>query len=176
MSMTGTGQGPPQINAADIACRIQHTLISNRVTKTLWEKHMKECQEYDFHAAMVPAAWVKVTAEALRGSTVRVASWIDLPFGTMTSRGKAFEASRLVDDGAQEIDLMPNVGFLLSGMEKEYQADIAGVVEAAGDVQVKVMLELPLLDAHQKRRAVALSTEAGAAFLKNASSGQVGIA
>jgi len=163
-------------DAATIACRIQHTLISNRVTNVGWKRHLEECLRYRFHAAMVPAAWVKRTAEALRGQGVRVASWIDLPFGTMTSRGKAYESASLVEDGAEEIDLMPNVGFLLSGMESEYKADIRGVVEAAGGVPVKVMLELPLLDPRQRERAVALSVEAGAAFLKNASSGAVGIA
>jgi len=72
--------------------------------------------------------------------------------------------------------LMPNVGFLLSGMEREYADDIAGVVKAAGPVHVKTMLELPLLNEAQKLSAVALSVEAGVAFLKNASGGVVGIA
>ena len=176
MSASSAGVQPFGSDAASIARRIQHTLISNQVTSARWEQHLAECLKYRFHAAMVPAAWVKRTAEALGGQGVRVASWIDLPFGTMTSRGKACEAARLAEDGAEEIDLMPNVGFLLSGMESEYHADIRGVVEAAGGVPVKVMLELPLLDPHQRERAVALSVGAGAAFLKNASSGAVGIA
>ena len=71
---------------------------------------------------------------------------------------------------------MPNVGFLLSGMEKEYFDDIQGVVRAAGKVPVKIMLELPLLNEAQKERAVALSIEAGVLYLKNASGGAVGIA
>jgi deoxyribose-phosphate aldolase len=176
MSATNSNAWPLPGNALEISGRIQHTLISNRVTKALWEQHVEECLKYRFHAAMVPAAWVKLTAQALRGKGVRVASWIDLPFGTMTTRGKAYESARLVEEGAEEIDLMPNVGFLLSGMEKEYQADILAVVQAAGGAPVKVMLELPLLNAQQKERAVALSIDAGAAFLKNASSGAVGVA
>jgi deoxyribose-phosphate aldolase len=176
MHARGVGVQPFGCDAATVARHIQHTLISNQVTRARLEQHLEECLRYRFHAAMVPAAWVKRTAEALRGQGVRVASWIDLPFGTMTSRGKAYESARLAEDGTEEIDLMPNVGFLLSGMESEYQADIRGVVEAAGGVPVKVMLELPLLDPHQKETAVALSVEAGAAFLKNASSGAVGIA
>ncbi len=175
-SATKPSARPLPGNALEIAGRIQHTLISNRVTRALWEQHIEACLKYPFHAAMVPAAWVKLTAEALGGKGVRVASWIDLPFGTMTTRGKAYEAGRLVEDGAQEIDLMPNLGFLLSGMEKEYQMDILAVVQAAGTAPVKVMLELPLLDAQQKERAVKLSFEAGAAFLKNASGGAVGVA
>jgi deoxyribose-phosphate aldolase len=125
---------------------------------------------------MIPPAWVKETAEALRGSGIRTASFVDFHYGTMTSAGKAYETARLLEAGAEEIDLMPNVGFLLSGMEREYAEDIEGVVKAAGKAPVKIMLELPLLNEQQKIRAVALSVEAGVAYLKNASGGAVGIA
>lgn len=169
----------PNLSPSDVsslAARIQSTLISNRVTQALWEQHISECLKHRFHAAMIPPAWVKKSSEALRGKGIRVASFLDIPFGTMTSAGKAYESSRLVEDGVEEIDLMPNVGFLLSGMEKEYFEDIRGVVEAAKGIPVKVMLELPLLNAAQSARAVALSIEAGAAYLKNISSGMVGVA
>ena len=162
--------------AAQLAHRIQHTLISNVLTEAFWEAHVTECLKYRFHAAMIPGAWVKKTAQKLRDTGIRVASFIDFPYGTMTSRGKAHEARHLVDDGAEEIDLMPNVGFLLSGMETEYRDDIHGVVEAAGKVPVKIMLELPLLNPQQRERAVALSIDAGVAYLKNASGGAVGVA
>jgi deoxyribose-phosphate aldolase len=163
-------------DAVQLARHIQHTLISNVLTEALWEAHIAECLKYRFHAAMVPATWVKRTAQRLHGTGIRVASFIDFPYGTMTSRGKADEARHLVDDGAEEIDLMSNVGFLLSGMEREYRDDIYGVVEAAGKVPVKIMLELPLLNSLQRERAVALSIDAGVSYLKNASGGAVGIA
>ena len=168
----------PQSNQteAQLASRIQHTLISNVLTEALWEAHVAECLKYKFHAAMIAPAWVRKTSEALRGTGVRTASFVDFPYGTMTSTGKAYEAAQLVAEGAEEVDLMPNVGFLLSGMEREYSADIRGVVEAAGKAPVKIMLELPLLNAHQRERAVALSIEAGVSYLKNASGGAVGIA
>ena len=162
--------------ASNFAGRIQHTLISNVLTETLWKRHVEECVKYQFHAAMIPAAWVKKTRQALKGTGVRVASFIDFAYGTMTSAGKACEARNLVADGVEEIDLMPNVGFLLSGMEREYFDDIRGVVEAAGNVPVKIMLEMPLLNAERRDRAIALSIEAGVKYLKNASGGAVGIA
>jgi len=163
-------------DALRLAGRIQHTIISNSLTEARWQQHVAECLKYRFHAAMVPPAWVKKTREALRGSGVRTASFVDFPYGTMTSAGKAFEAGQLVAEGAEEIDLMPNVGFLLSGMEREYFDDIRGVVESARGIPVKIMLELPLLSAAQKQRAVALSVAARVAYLKNASGGAVGIA
>lgn len=164
------------MNPSELAAKLQSTLISNALTVAQWEAHIQDCLRYRFNAAMIPAAWVRRTASALRGSGVKVASFIDLPFGTMTSTGKAYEAARLVENGAEEIDLMPNIGFLLSGMETEFLEDIRGVVDAASPAPVKIMLELPLLDPTQRERAVALSLEAGVAWLKNASSGAVGVA
>jgi deoxyribose-phosphate aldolase len=167
---------PPPADASLLASRIQSTLVSNRVTQFQWAQHVEDCRRYHFHAAMVPSCWVRETALVLRGTGIRVASFIDLPLGTMTSAGKADEAGRLVQDGVEEIDLMPNLGFLLSGMEKEYFNDIRGVVRAAEAIPVKVMLELPLLNEPQRERAVALGIDAGVAYLKNASSGAVGLA
>lgn len=162
--------------ASGFAKVIQSTLISNSLTAARLEAHLAECREYGFHAAMIPPAWVKKTAAILRGTGIRVASFLDLPYGTMTSAGKAYEAARLVDNGVEEIDLMPNIGFLLSGMEKEYFDDIRAVVQSADVVPVKIMLELPLLNLQQRERAVQLSIDAGVKYLKNASSGIVGIA
>jgi deoxyribose-phosphate aldolase len=161
---------------ARIAHCIQHTIISNRLTESVWEAHIAECVKYKFNAAMIPPAWVQRTAKALDGTDIRVASFIDFPYGTMTNRAKAYEAAELAGNGAEEIDLMPNVGFLLSGMEKEYFEDIRGVVAAAGSAKVKIMLELPLLNPQQRDRAVKLSIEAGVSYLKNASGGAIGVA
>lgn len=176
--MTQAAQNPEHLRdeALRLASRIQSTIISNTFTQAQWERHIADCVKFHFQAAMIPPSWVKKTAAALRGTGIRTASFVDFPYGTMTSAGKAYETGQLVDNGTEEIDLMPNVGFLLSGMEREYADDIRGVVRAAGKVPVKVMLELPLLTRQQKERAVALSIEAGVAYLKNASGGAVGIA
>jgi deoxyribose-phosphate aldolase len=160
----------------NLASRIQSTLISNILTRARWEQHIAECLKYHFQAAMIPPAWVRATREALHDSGTKTASFVDFPYGTMTSAGKAYETARLVEAGAEEVDLMPNVGFFLSGMEREYADEIAEVVKAAGKVPVKIMLELPLLNEGQKQRAVTLSVEAGVAYLKNASGGAVGTA
>lgn len=176
MSISKTIAETAQTEASALASRIQSTIISNTLTRVRWEQHLAECLKYHFQAAMIPPAWVKETAAALRGTGIRTASFVDFPYGTMTSAGKACETALLVEAGAEEVDLMPNVGFLLSGMEREYADDIAGVVKAAGKVPVKIMLELPLLNEEQKQRAVALSIEAGVAYLKNASGGAVGTA
>jgi deoxyribose-phosphate aldolase len=156
-----------------VARHIQHTLIEADSTRARMVDHARECIEWGFNAAMVPGSWVPVVAAELAGTGVLTASALDFPIvGTMTSAGKAAEAAELVRLGANQIDIGVQVGWLKSGLWDAFRDDIAGVVNAAG-VPIKVMLELPLLSADERRVAVELSIEAGAAYLKNASSGAV---
>jgi len=158
-----------------IAPYIQHTLIETGTTRERILQHALEAVEYGFNAAMVPGSWVPEVAEVLRGTGVIVASALDFPTcGVTSSRGKAAEAQSLVELGAEQIDIGVQVGWLKSGLYDRFRDDIAGVV-AAG-VPVKVMLELPLLTPDERDAAVELSIEAGAAYLKNASSGAVEVA
>jgi len=159
-----------------VAKAIQHTLIGADVTRERLLQHLAECDTYGFSAAMVQGSWVEVAASELRGTDILVASALDFPVvGIMTSAGKAAEARELVRLGAQQIDIGVQIGWLKSGLYREFHDDIRGVVDAAG-VPIKVMLELPLLDDREKDIAVDLSLEAGAQYLKNASSGSVEIA
>lgn len=159
----------------NIAPHIQHTLIETGLTRDRIVQHAEEAVTYGFNAAMIPGSWVPEVVEVLRGTGVIVASALDFPTcGVMSSRGKAAEAQSLVDAGAQQIDIGVQVGWLKSGLYDRFRDDIAGVV-AAG-VPVKVMLELPLLTPDERDAAVELSMEAGAAYLKNASSGAVEVA
>jgi deoxyribose-phosphate aldolase len=159
-----------------VAARIQHTLIATGTTRDELVRHCEECLEHGFDAAMIAGSWLTVAREVLAGSAVKLAAAIDFPLNQMTTTGKAAEARSLVDAGAIELDLLVNIGWLRSGMETEFRDDIAAVVEAARPAGVKVMLELPLLTAEQRERAVALSVEAGVRWVKNASSGAVGLA
>lgn len=156
-----------------VARHIQHTLIEADSTRDRMVDHARECIEWGFNAAMVPGSWVPVVAAELAGTGVLTASALDFPIvGTMTSAGKAAEAAELVRLGANQIDIGVQIGWLRSGLWDAFRDDIAGVVTAAG-VPIKVMLELPLLTPEERRVAVELSIEAGAAYLKNASSGAV---
>ena len=156
-----------------VARHIQHTLIEADSTRDRMVDHARECIEWGFNAAMVPGSWVPVVAAELAGTGVLTASALDFPIvGTMTSAGKAAEAAELVRLGANQIASGVQVGWLKSGLWDAFRDDIAGVVTAAG-VPIKVMLELPLLTPEERRVAVELSIEAGAAYLKNASSGAV---
>ena len=162
-----------QITPAQIAPYIQHTKIQANATGTEMAVHIKQASDFGFNAAMVPGSWVSLAKSILSGTGITIASALDFPtVGVMTSAGKAAEAAELVRLGATEIDIGVQIGWLKSGMYREFHDDIAGVVKAAG-VPIKVMLELPLLTEEEREIAVEISMEAGAAYLKNASSGQV---
>lgn len=164
---------PTKLTPAEIAPYIQHTKIEVGATRDEMIAHVEDAIKYGFSAAMVPGSWVALTASILRGTGIEVASALDFPtVGVMTSAGKAAEAAELVRLGATQIDIGVQIGWLKSGMYDEFREDIAGVVRASG-VPIKVMLELPLLTEDQKELAVQLSMEAGVAYLKNASSGQI---
>ncbi len=160
-----------------LAAYIQHTRIEVGTTREQAIAHAEECITFGFDAAMVAGSWVKLTAEVLAGTGVQVASAVDFPtVGVMTSAGKAAEAAaELVRLGATQIDIGVQIGWLKSGDYAGFREDIASVVRASG-VPIKVMLELPLLTDAEKEAAIALSCEAGAAYLKNASSGQIEVA
>ncbi|WP_346775962.1 deoxyribose-phosphate aldolase [Micromonospora sp. HNM0581] len=164
------------VTRAALAPYIQHTLIEVGTTHDRIVAHAEEAARYGFNAAMVPGSWVPEVAQVLRGTDIEVASALDFPsVGVTTSAGKAAEAESLVRAGATQIDIGVQIGWLKSGRYDAFRDDIAGVVRAAG-VPIKVMLELPLLTPAERDIAVDLAVEAGAAVLKNASSGAVEVA
>ena len=161
---------------AQLAGRIQHTLVGQAITEREVRNHVRETLTHGFDAAIVPPSWVWAARDEMRGTAGRVGSFIDYPHGSGTTPGRVAEAKALVDAGVDELDSTVNIGYLLSNRYDEFAADIAAVVEAASPIGVKVMLELPLLDPRQRERCVRAAIDAGVAFVKNASRGAVGIA
>lgn len=159
-----------------VAARIQSTLFAPGLTARDIERHCQEAAELGFNAAMLPGNWIPLAARLLEGTPVLLASAVDFPMGIMSTRGKAHEAAALVEAGAAELDVGAPVGWLRSGMAREFHEDLAAVVNAADGASVKVMLELPLLNEQERALAVDLAVDAGVAWLKNASSRQVGVA
>jgi deoxyribose-phosphate aldolase len=162
--------------AEQLSGRIQHTLIGQAITEREVRAHVQEALEHGFDAAFVPPCWVWAARDELRGTVARIGSIVDYPNGSATTSTRVAEVQALVDAGVDELDATVNVGYLLSGRVREFGADLAAVVAAAEPVGVKLMLELPLLDARQRERAVSAAIDAGAAFVTIASRGSVGIA
>ena len=161
---------------AQLAGRIQHTLIGQAITDRQIRDHVAETLEHGFDAAIVPPCWVPVARSELRGMVARIGSIIDFPYGSAPTSVRVAEVRALVDAGVDELDATVNVGFLLSGRVTEFADDLAAVVAAAAPIGVKLMLELPLLDGRQRERAVTAAVDAGAAFVSIASRFSVGIA
>lgn len=173
MSETTVTNAELTLSPAELAPYIQHTKIDTDATRDEMVAHAGEAVTYGFNAAMVSASWLPVVVAELKGTGIEVASALDFPtVGLMSSAGKAAEAAEIARLGANQLDIGVQVGWLKSGRYDDFREDIAGVVRASG-LPVKVMLELPLLTDAEKEAAVELAMEAGASFLKNASSGQI---
>ncbi|WP_044642368.1 deoxyribose-phosphate aldolase [Risungbinella massiliensis] len=150
----------------NIASMIDHTLLKPDATKEQIEKVCQEAREHQFASVCVNAYWVPFVADQLKGSQVMVCTVVGFPLGATTTETKAFETKQAVENGADEIDMVLNIGELRSGDTNRVSEDIRAVVEAAGGKTVKVILEVGLLTEEEIRLASKLSKEAGAHFVK----------
>ena len=150
-----------------IAEMIDHTILKPEARKSEIEQLCKEAMEYKFAAVCVNPYYVSYCKELLKGSNVKVATVIGFPLGANTKELKAFEALDAVNNGADEIDMVINIGAL---KDKDYEVvknDIKLVVDIAkGKAIVKVIIETCLLTDEEKVKACELSMEAGADFVK----------
>lgn len=146
---------------------IDHTLLKQDATKEQVEKICAEAKEYTFASVCVNPTWVKISAELLTGTPVKVCTVIGFPLGASTPETKAFETTDAINNGAGEIDMVLNVGALKSQDLDLVKRDIEAVVNAAkGKAIVKVILETCLLTKEEIKVASQLSKDAGADFVK----------
>ena len=145
---------------------IDHTILKPESTQEQVEKILSEAKEYDFASVCVNPTWVSLAAESLKDSDVKVCTVIGFPLGANTSAVKAFETEDAIANGADEIDMVINVGALKAGNDALVLDDIKAVVDASGDKLVKVIIEACLLTDDEKVRACQLSKEAGADYVK----------
>jgi deoxyribose-phosphate aldolase len=151
-----------------IAALIDHTILKPEATRTDIIKVCREARQYNFASVCVNSYWVPLVRKELAGSPVKVCTVVGFPLGAASTEAKAAEASTAVCAGAQEVDMVINVGALRSGDQEAVKADIEEVVRVShrGGAIVKVILETALLDDNQKAVACMLAKEAGADFVK----------
>jgi deoxyribose-phosphate aldolase len=127
-----------------------------------------EARKYSFASVCVNPYWVPLVARQLAGSPVKVCTVVGFPLGATTTETKRLETEAAIRVGAEEIDMVINVGALKSGDYDTVKLDIAAVVKAAhsGGAIVKVIIETALLDDNQKAMACTLAKMAGADFVK----------
>lgn len=145
---------------------IDHTLLKPESTQEQIDHLLSEAVEYQFASVCVNPTWVAHCAKTLAGTGVKVCTVVGFPLGANTSSVKAFETKDAIANGADEIDMVINVGQLKSGQYEVVKADMRAVVEASQDKLVKVIIETCLLTNDEKVKACQLAVSAGADFVK----------
>lgn len=145
---------------------IDHTVLSQDADEKKIDKLIAEAKEHDFASVCVNSCWTKKCAKALKDSDVNVCVVVGFPLGAMDTKSKAFETKTAIENGADEIDMVINVGWLKSGRYSDVEDDIREVKKACGDKHLKVIIECCLLTDEEKVMACKLSEKAGADFVK----------
>jgi len=156
----------PALTPAQLAVYIDHTLLKADATARDIEKLCAEAREHHFYSVCVNGSWVGQARHFLEGTDVKVACVAGFPLGAMSGDTKRFETEAAIDDGAQEIDVVINIGRLKAGDDKFILRELCDVVEAADEWPVKVILETCLLTREDKIRACQIVVESGARFVK----------
>jgi len=147
---------------------IDHTLLKADATEEQVTVLAQEAKEYSFASVCVNPTWVKKAAELLKDAPeVKVCTVIGFPLGATTSAVKAFETTNAIENGADEVDMVINIGALKDKNYDLVQSDIQAVVDAAkGKALVKVIIETALLTDEEKATVSELAVKAGADFVK----------
>ena len=149
----------------DIAPFIDHALLHPTATQQQLEQWCEEADRYHFAAVCINPTWVRLATEILHGKQPKVCTVIGFPTGATTSAVKLYEAQEAAENGATELDVVMNLGWLKAGKTDEIHREIAAICEETGQV-VKVILETNLLTDSEKKLAAEVSMDAGATFLK----------
>ena len=150
----------------ELARFIDHTLLKPDATATDIERLCAEAIAHSFYAVCVNSGFVELARHLLEESDVKVAATVGFPLGAMASDAKRYETEVAIDLGAQEIDVVLNIGRLKEKRDELLFRELRDVVEAADERPVKVIIETGLLDHDEKVRACKLIVESGARFVK----------
>lgn len=144
-----------------------HTILKADARKSQVEKVCKEALEYGFASVCVNSYYTAYVAGLLKDSGVKTCTVVGFPLGQMSTKAKRMETICAVEDGAEEIDMVLNIGALKDGLFDVVEEDIREVKEACGgDVLLKVIIETCLLTDEEKKMACRLAAEAGADYVK----------
>jgi deoxyribose-phosphate aldolase len=146
---------------------IDHTVLKPDATDDDVRRLCAEAREYDFFSAVVNTHFVPLVAEEISGTRVKVCSIAGFPLGAVDSEVKAFEARRAVERGADEIDMVVNVGAIKAGDWDFVRRDIGLVKKGCGEALLKVIIEAALLTDEEKVSVCRAVMDAGAQFVKS---------
>jgi len=155
------------MSPTELAGYIDHTLLKPDATKAQFDKLCDEAIQYKFYSVCVNSSWVSHVTKKLRGSGVKICAVVGFPLGAMDSRSKAFEARNAIDAGANELDMVINVGALKSKDYKLVEEDIRAIKRVCRkNTILKVIIETGLLTNDEKIMACEISKKADADFVK----------
>ena len=150
----------------NIAHTIDHTLLAPEATTEQIDNLCDEAQQYEFYSVCILPRWIEHAKKRLGGSKVKVVTVISFPHGNDLSTSKALASQQAKNAGADEIDMVMNLGWAKSGNWPAVESDIAQVVKAVKPTPVKVILETCLLSQDQIQEACQAAARAGAKFVK----------
>lgn len=150
----------------NLAAKIDHTVLKADASAETVKKYCQEAKEYGFASVCVNTCHVPLVAQELKGTEVKTCCVVGFPLGAMSIEAKAYEAKVAVEQGAQEVDMVINIGALKDRNLSFVKRDIEAVVEASKPAIVKVIIETCLLTDEEKHLACEISVEAGAHFVK----------
>lgn len=145
---------------------IDHTVLKADAEEKDIQTLCEQAKEYNFYAVCVNGCYVRTCHDLLKNTSVKIAAVVGFPLGAMSTAAKVFEAEQAVKDGAEEIDMVINIGWLKDGKNQEVQRDIAAIKKAIGNHVLKVIIETCYLSKEQKVKACELAMKAGADFVK----------
>lgn len=145
---------------------IEHTLLKQDATREMLEKLFNEAKENKFFGVCVNPCNVKFAADSLRGSGITIVTVVGFPLGASRPEVKAYEAKLAIEDGADEVDMVINVGLMKDKNYDAVQKDIETVKAACGDKNLKVILETDLLTKDEIKKACELCVAAKADLVK----------
>ncbi len=154
------------VSAADIAARIDHTLLKAEATSDEVRELCKEAREHQFASVCVNPGFVALAADLLRGSPVKVCTVVGFPLGATTTFSKVSETKEAVANGADEIDMVINIGALKNGEDHLVEDDMREVVRASSGRITKAIFETALLSDDEVIRASRMAKRAGLDFVK----------
>ena len=153
------------MNTSDVLKIVDHTLLAQTATWAQIREILDDAMKYHTASACIPAAYVKHAAEYVQGR-LPICTVIGFPNGYSTTETKVFEAKNAIENGASEIDMVINVGFLKDGRYEEVEEEIRKIHEACDGKILKVIIETCLLTEDEKIKMCELVTKAGAEFIK----------
>ncbi|MDM7657869.1 deoxyribose-phosphate aldolase [Lactococcus lactis] len=145
---------------------IDHTILKADAPKSKVQQIIDEAKKYDFMSVCINPTWVSYASQELKDSDVKVCTVIGFPLGANTSELKAFEAKNAIENGADEIDMVINIGAAKSKDWNLVESDIAAVNAVKGDKLLKVIIETSLLTDDEKIKACQIAKAVGADFVK----------